>query len=91
MATLGKCEICGRASEELFTCRICGRRVCKRHYRDSREICIACEEALCEVCGRKLSIGYCSKCGRLVCEDCSVEIGPALLCIECHRKVHPTP
>ncbi|QOJ79758.1 hypothetical protein IG193_03570 [Infirmifilum lucidum] len=70
---------------------MCGRRVCRIHYRDRLGICIACEETLCEVCGRKLSIGYCSKCGRLVCEDCSVEIGPALLCIECYKKARATP
>jgi len=87
---LGKCEICGKETKELYKCRVCGRRVCREHFRWGKGICVACEETMCEVCGRKLAVGYCARCGRLVCEDCSVERGPALLCIDCYRKFGTT-
>lgn len=86
-----RCEICGEPSGSLRRCRLCGRRVCARDFEEERGICVACAEALCEVCGRYLSVGYCEVCGRLVCEVCSVERGPALVCVECARLTKGKP
>ena len=38
---------------------------------------------LCELCGTRLSIGYCRECGRLVCGGCARVDGVSLVCLEC--------
>ena len=58
-------------------CRFCGRPV--KH----GDICDYCSELLCEICGERLSRGYCSVCGRLVCDEDSRMVGFARICIDC--------
>ncbi|RLE57986.1 MAG: hypothetical protein DRJ40_01915 [Thermoprotei archaeon] len=76
------CELCEELPSE-YTCRICGRLVCRLDYVLNEGICVVCKSALCEVCGRELSVAVCKMCGRLVCELCSVEDGPARICKLC--------
>ncbi|MCD6563952.1 MAG: hypothetical protein J7K23_08595 [Thermoproteales archaeon] len=85
---MSKCEICGKPTDNLFKCNICGRLVCSEDYNFSKGICAACEESLCQICGKNLSIGYCKICGRLVCEECSIRRGPELICKECAKKMN---
>ncbi len=58
-------------------CRFCWREI------DHGEICDSCMETLCEICNRRLSRGYCTVCGRLVCDEDSKMIGFARVCREC--------
>ncbi len=83
---LKKCEICGKETSKLYRCNLCGRLVCSEDYNLKKGICIACEEALCQVCRKNLSTGYCKYCGRLVCEECSVRVGAEIVCKECIKK-----
>ncbi|RLE78269.1 MAG: hypothetical protein DRJ44_00140 [Thermoprotei archaeon] len=80
-----KCEICEEESQIINICKICGRRACPLDFDENKRICLVCSAALCEVCGNFLSIGYCKKCERLICEDCSVKIGAEYICRECMR------
>ncbi|RLE65906.1 MAG: hypothetical protein DRJ38_02970 [Thermoprotei archaeon] len=83
-----ECEICGNSVKVVNVCKICGRVVCSYDFNKSKNICLACEMALCEICGTYLSIGYCKKCERLICEDCSVKVGAEYICRECMRYDH---
>ncbi|MDK2384666.1 MAG: B-box zinc finger protein [Candidatus Korarchaeota archaeon] len=84
---MDRCEICG-APHAGNRCRICGRRVCDRHYDASRGICLICSSALCEICGSRLATSYCQVCGRYVCPGCSVQLTPVMrVCVECFSKL----
>ncbi len=61
-------------------CKFCGRRT------TDKDICDICRELLCELCGKRLSRGYCSICGRLVCDIDSQQVGFARVCRECIDK-----
>ncbi len=37
----GICDICGRVSR-LYTCILCGRRVCSRCYLPDKGVCMTC-------------------------------------------------
>ncbi len=80
------CEICGEV-EAKYTCRLCGRRVCSKHFNSNRGICSVCEMSLCEICGEYLSISYCPICGRLGCSDCLIQLTPVVrVCRDCLNK-----
>lgn len=65
---------------------MCGRIVCSKDYIKSRELCLVCINAMCQICGRYLSIGYCMVCGRIGCEDCLVQVSTvAYVCRDCLR------
>ncbi|MEM0346025.1 MAG: hypothetical protein QW650_05050 [Thermofilum sp.] len=91
MGDLHICEICLEKSEVLIRCRLCGREVCPEDFDEARGVCAACSETLCQICGERLSVGYCEECGRLTCRECSIEHGPALLCLECAAKKGSSP
>ncbi len=39
---------------------------------------------LCAVCGRRLALTSCTACGRVVCDECSVEVKPGIrACVDC--------
>ncbi len=78
---MGACEICGSKAE--LECPLCGRSVCRLDFDFERGVCAVCSGTLCELCGTRLSIGYCRECGRLVCGDCAREDGVSLVCLEC--------
>ena len=81
-----KCEIC-EEMEATHACKICGRRVCSKHFSLNDRICVVCKESLCEVCGEYLALGSCIKCGRIVCEKCSRQLDPVrLICVLCCSK-----
>ncbi len=80
------CEICYEKEAE-YVCKICGRKVCRNHYKPESGLCSLCARTLCQICGQKLSIGYCQICGRLGCDTCLRQIDPARwVCIECLQK-----
>jgi len=66
------CSICGDPAST--RCPMCGRLVCGRHFDSGRGLCYVCLEALCEVCGSRLSIARCIYCGRLGCDSCLVQV-----------------
>ncbi|MEB3765132.1 MAG: hypothetical protein GSR77_03075 [Desulfurococcales archaeon] len=77
------CEICNQ-NPATHTCKHCKRKVCTKHYNKQTETCSICTQALCQICGKKLSIGYCITCGRLGCIDCLKQIDNVRrICIEC--------
>ncbi|ADV64497.1 hypothetical protein Desmu_0178 [Desulfurococcus mucosus DSM 2162] len=81
-----KCEICGER-EAVYTCRLCGRRVCGDDYDSVKGVCKVCSEAMCEICGRQLAIGYCKYCGRIGCEDCLIQVSTVeYVCKDCAFK-----
>ncbi|MCR8433496.1 MAG: DUF1743 domain-containing protein [Crenarchaeota archaeon] len=59
-------------------CKFCGRET-----EDRNGICEYCEPFVCEICGARLSRGYCAICGRLVCTDDFKFVGFARVCIQC--------
>ena len=63
-------------------CKLCGREIDEEY----KEICDKCEFTLCEICKEKLSRGYCSVCGRLVCDEHSKMVGYARVCNDCLSK-----
>ena len=71
--------------EQCFTmvesCALCGRP----KYSNG-DYCEICSYTLCGKCRRKLSRGYCSICGELVCDDDSQMVGYARVCKECLSK-----
>jgi len=78
-----KCELCRYGYAERI-CPICGRRVCRRDYDETLNMCSACREALCNVCNRNLSVSRCCICGRLVCAKCSIDLdGVRRVCFLC--------
>ncbi|MCC6010785.1 MAG: hypothetical protein LM556_00050 [Desulfurococcaceae archaeon] len=82
------CEVCSYKPAE-YTCRICGRKVCREDYVAESGICTVCEATLCEVCKRSLSIATCISCGRHCCEDCLVKVSQLeYICVECLKKTH---
>jgi hypothetical protein len=42
---MGEWAICGRGTDQLFTCSECGRRVYDSCYVEAVDVCIDCEEA----------------------------------------------
>lgn len=75
------CEICG--SPAAARCPLCGRAVCERHM-DRSGMCAVCKEALCEICGERLSVARCVSCGRLGCDSCLTQIDNVRrICAEC--------
>ena len=72
-------------------CRLCGRSYCGSH--GSSGLCVACEKALCGVCRGRLAVGHCQSCGRLVCEECSIQVDNVRrVCVECAaRGARPSP
>jgi len=38
----GLCDICGKVSATLFTCSLCGKRVCGNCYDPKKGICKIC-------------------------------------------------
>ncbi|OYT63055.1 MAG: hypothetical protein B6U69_00085 [Thermofilum sp. ex4484_15] len=82
-----KCEICGKEVTETYTCKLCGRRVCKEDFDKGSGICEICKETLCALCKVRLAIAICNECGRLVCEDCSIKVGVGYLCKDCAKEV----
>ncbi|RLE77300.1 MAG: hypothetical protein DRJ56_02610 [Thermoprotei archaeon] len=82
---MSRCEICGVTASDLKRCRLCGRLVCRAHYDEASRLCEVCRSTTCEICRAALAAGVCSKCGRLVCEDCSVMRRAAFICLECLR------
>jgi hypothetical protein len=80
------CEVCGEA-EATHTCRLCGRKVCDKHFDSKTGLCAICSGALCEICHEKLAVTFCPSCGRLVCYDDSVQIDEVRrVCKECYAK-----
>ncbi len=80
------CEICG--SEAEYTCSMCGRRVCSRHYDRGKGLCAYCSSTLCQLCGERLAIAACPVCGRVVCDKCSVQLTPVVrLCRDCYTRL----
>ena len=80
------CSICG--DEATDRCRICGRYVCAKHYVAERGVCSYCYMSLCELCNNSLAIASCPICGRLICEECSVELTKAVrVCKACYSKL----
>ncbi len=67
------CSICWEKPAR-YECKICHRKVCEDHYDPETGLCSLCKATLCEICGRRLSVGYCSVCGRLGCSECLVQI-----------------
>lgn len=67
------CEICGYEPSK-YVCPLCGRYVCETHYYKKNNMCIACAEALCDVCRNSLAVGRCINCGRKICHSCSIEL-----------------
>ncbi|MGB9827281.1 hypothetical protein IMZ38_03125 [Thermosphaera chiliense] len=81
-----RCEIC-MVNDAVYTCRLCGRRVCRQDFDDQRGICKVCSLTLCELCGKQLSVGYCVVCGRLGCEDCMIQVSNvAYICRDCFAR-----
>ncbi|MEM0246521.1 MAG: hypothetical protein QXG15_04170 [Desulfurococcaceae archaeon] len=81
-----KCEIC-EIKEPLYTCKMCGRRVCDDDYDKITGYCLVCKDAICKICNRYLSIGVCKYCGRLGCERCLIQVSPIeYTCVDCRRK-----
>ena len=80
------CEICEKTAVKLYTCRLCGRRVCINEFCVERELCEICLETLCEVCGKWLSIATCNMCGRLICEACSIKVNAGYVCLKCAKE-----
>ena len=79
----GRCSFCN--SKASTVCRLCGRAACTRHVKGG--LCVACSEALCMLCGGRLSIARCAACGRLVCVECSVQLDPVRrMCAECVKR-----
>ncbi|NHI83036.1 MAG: hypothetical protein EAX81_01855 [Candidatus Thorarchaeota archaeon] len=77
----GKCEICGEKTENLECCSMCGSMICNNC--TAEEICLACLETRCSICGEYLSARACSLCGRLVCETHGEKEGEATICDAC--------
>ncbi|MCS7099393.1 MAG: hypothetical protein RMH84_04430 [Sulfolobales archaeon] len=84
----GMCEVCW-FEEARYSCRLCSRRVCPRHYVVERGICAVCSINLCEICGRALAVDSCLLCGKLVCRQCSRELQPGIrVCGSCFSNIH---
>lgn len=87
MQVFNKCEIC-EINPSITRCRICERNVCKLDYDANSNVCISCKSAMCNICGKYLSIGVCKYCGRHACEDCLIELSLVeYICIECYEKM----
>ncbi|AWR98318.1 hypothetical protein DFR86_09560 [Acidianus sulfidivorans JP7] len=79
------CEIC-ETKEAKYTCKICKRHVCEDDFNKEKQICSVCEMTLCQICGKNLSLGYCEKCGKLICDQCTGYFdGAKRICKECLR------
>ena len=81
-----RCAFC--YTPAVAICRLCGRPVCKNHLAGEKGVCVACSDALCYVCGRRLAIASCAVCGRPVCVNCSVEVKPGIrVCVNCASRI----
>ncbi|HIP85684.1 MAG TPA: hypothetical protein EYH17_03455 [Pyrodictium sp.] len=79
------CRVCGMPAD--YKCKMCGFYFCKQHI-GSDKICILCSEALCRLCGKYYAISNCPVCGRIVCDQCSVQITPVVrVCKECYNRL----
>ncbi|HDD45870.1 MAG TPA: orotate phosphoribosyltransferase [Candidatus Aenigmarchaeota archaeon] len=38
----GICAICGKASQHVYTCKLCGAIVCEKHFDFSKGVCVRC-------------------------------------------------
>jgi len=41
-----KCDVCGRLTAALETCRLCKRRVCEAHFKHQEGVCVVCYSRL---------------------------------------------
>jgi hypothetical protein len=42
MDSAGPCEICGNVGTSLYTCAICGKRVCRTCFLAEKSVCVRC-------------------------------------------------
>lgn len=61
-------------------------KFCFRETEDGSEVCEYCKPFICELCGARLSRGYCAICGRLVCSEDFKFVGFARVCKPCLEK-----
>ncbi|RLE61523.1 MAG: hypothetical protein DRJ32_01105 [Thermoprotei archaeon] len=80
---ISRCEICDSFTKDVYICKLCGRKVCKEHYDETKSICLVCAVTLCQLCGKRLARGNCAVCGKLVCSACSIKVGAGLVCKRC--------
>ena len=80
------CEICGHEEKSLSLCKMCHAGVCESCFDSKSGMCIACQEAQCQICGEYLASRACNTCGRLVCEDHGVKINESTLCDICRKS-----
>ncbi|WP_167827902.1 hypothetical protein [Pyrolobus fumarii] len=39
------------------------------------------------MCGKRLAVGTCAVCSRLVCDECSIQYNPVVrICVECRSR-----
>jgi len=81
-----KCELC-LLNEASRVCRICGRHVCVDDYVEDKGICIACRDTLCYICGERLAVSLCARCGKPVCRLHSIRVGLVRYCVNCAREL----
>ena len=79
------CEVCG-AKGELFSCKLCGAKVCEECFSATTGFCSVCTEAKCAICGDFLSSRACNICGILVCEDHGTKVNEVTVCARCQEK-----
>ena len=79
------CRVCGVSAN--YRCKMCGLYFCNQHISSDR-VCVLCSEALCKLCGKYYAISNCPVCGRIVCDQCSVQITPVVrVCRECYNRL----
>jgi len=60
--------------------------LCGREKLGNEKYCEYCQHFICELCGERLSKGYCAICGSLICEEDSKMVGYARICKRCLKK-----
>jgi len=81
-----KCEIC-LINEASRVCRICGRHVCLEDYDEGKGVCSICSSTLCYMCGERLAVSLCAKCGKPICRVHSVRVGLIRYCLNCAKEL----
>ncbi|TFG32620.1 hypothetical protein EU527_09790 [Candidatus Thorarchaeota archaeon] len=80
------CEICGKASNDVVLCCLCGAQVCTECALVQDRICLACDEAKCYICNEYLASRACNICGQLVCEDHGTKKDESTTCDNCRMR-----